>query len=223
MFDLDDVLVDFSEIMYQHIRLNWREYSRYFYDPGDLTLKKLMDRPVYNLNEWLIKKDYVEYTSEQYSALQLKIFSKFIKKFFSTDMYKTANPTEFARKTIMNPIYVESSTVDKIYILSRNITDTQDESKKKFVEKFFSHPKVQYISVRASEKKGETLKRLGIDFDLLVDDEIPNIRNIAEVFPRLDKKEFLIPEYGYNKMPAELQLLIESKGGIITYYNPFKK
>lgn len=41
MFDLDDVLVDFSEIMYQHIRLNWREYSRYFYDPGDLTLKKI--------------------------------------------------------------------------------------------------------------------------------------------------------------------------------------
>ena len=209
--------------MFKHIRMNWRQYSRYFYDPGDLTNEELMNRKVYSLNEWLIDKKYMDYTSEQYSALQVRIFSELINSFFTTDMYRDAVPTEFAKRTIMNPVYMESNTIDRVYILSRNVTDAQSESKEKFIKKYFSSPKVQYIPVTRKGSKGETLRKLGIDFNLFVDDEIPNIRNIMENFQQLEKKEFLIPQYGYNKMPPELRILIEEKGGIITYYDPFKK
>ena len=223
MFDFDDVLVNFSEIMYRAIRLNWREFSRYFKDPGDISNQILMARRAYNLNEWLIRPEYVEYTSEQYSALQIKIMAKFVEKIFSKDVYIDAEPTEFAKRTIMNPVYMENDNVSKVYILSRNITKTQNDSKEKFIKKYFNNSKVQYISVNKGERKSDAMKRCGIDFDLFIDDEIPNIRAVAEDFSSLNKKEFLIPKYGYNKMPPELQLLIEEKGGIITYYDPFKK
>ena len=62
-----------------------------------------------------------------------------------------------------------------------------------------------------------------MSFDVFIDDEIPNIRDMAEKFrDNLDKKEFIIPRYGYNEnMPKELKFLIEAKGGMVTYYEPF--
>jgi len=223
VFDLDDVLVDFSIEMYNNIRLNWRKYSRYFINKGILKNKELMERNVYNINEWLIKPQYKELTSGQYSALQLKIFGSLTKDFFGTDIYKNMVPNDFAKRTIMNPIYIESNIIKKVYILSRSITKEQMESKKAFVEKYFKSPKVEFIDVRSLDKKGEVIKKLGINFDLFVDDELPNIRNVAEVFDSLEGKEFLIPIYGYNKMQPDIQSLIEEKGGITIYYDPFKK
>ena len=208
--------------MYNNIRLNWRDYSRYFFDAGLLTNGVLMQRPIYKLNEWLILAKYKNLTSEEYSALQLKIFGKFLKTFFTKDIYSKLEPNEFAKKTLMNSVYINSPTISKVYILSKSLTPQQEESKKKFIKKYFNHNKIEFIHVPINGKKGEILKEYEIDFDLVVDDEIPNIRNIAEEFKDLTKKEFLIPEYGYNKMPIELKALIEEKGGIITYYNPFK-
>lgn len=181
-----------------------------------------MQRPIYKLNEWLILAKYKNLTSEEYSALQLKIFGKFLKTFFTKDIYSKLEPNEFAKKTLMNSVYINSPTISKVYILSKSLTPQQEESKKKFIKKYFNHNKIEFIHVPINGKKGEILKEYEIDFDLVVDDEIPNIRNIAEEFKDLTKKEFLIPEYGYNKMPIELKALIEEKGGIITYYNPFK-
>ena len=34
--DFDDVLVDFSKIMYRYIRENWRIFKKYFWDPGEV-------------------------------------------------------------------------------------------------------------------------------------------------------------------------------------------
>lgn len=208
--------------MYNDIRLNWRDYSRYFFDAGILTNEVLMQRPIYKLNEWLILAKYKNLTSGEYSALQLKIFGKFLKTFFTKDIYSKLGPSEFAKKTLMNSVYMNSPTINKVYILSKSLTSQQEESKRKFIKKYFNHNKIEFIHVPINGKKGEILKEYEIDFDLVVDDEIPNIRNIAEEFKDLTKKEFLIPEYGYNKMPIELKALIEEKGGIITYYNPFK-
>lgn len=209
--------------MYKDIRLNWRKYSRYFVNHGVISNEELMARNIYNLNEWLILSKYKDLTPYEYSALQLKIFGMFLKDFFLKDIYKDMEPTELAKKTIMNPVYMENNSIKKVYILSRNITEEQKESKEKFIKKHFCSPKVEFINVEAGEGKGDVMKKYNIDFDLFVDDELPNIRNVAEKFTNLDKKEFLIPKYGYNKMMIDIQALIEEKGGIITYYDPFKK
>ena len=73
------------------------------------------------------------------------------------------------------------------------------------------------------ETKSSVIKRNKIDFDVFIDDEIPNVRDVAETFREsLEKKEFIIPRYGYNDpMSKELKFLIETKGGIITYFEPF--
>lgn len=208
--------------MYDDILKNWRKYSRYFWNPGILKNEELMQRPIYKLNEWLILSKYIKMSSGEYSALQVKIFTEFLTDFFSKDIYSSLTPTVFARKTLMNPVYVNSNDIKKIYILSKSLTDAQKKSKERFIKRYFTNSKIEFIHVPANGKKGEILREYGIDFNLIVDDEIPNIRNIAEEFTDLTKKEFLIPEYGYNKMPIDLKALIEEKGGIITYYNPFK-
>lgn len=182
-----------------------------------------MSRKIYNMNEWLINPEFAKMQPGEYSALQLKIFGLFVKNFFSTDIYEDMIPNEFAKRTIMNPLYIESNNISKVVILSRNITDTQRESKERFIKRYFTNPKIEVVSVPASGKKGDFLKEMEIPFDMFIDDELQNIRNVAEVFKSLAGKEFLIPEYGYNKMLPDVQALIEEKGGVFTYYNPFKK
>lgn len=225
VIDFDDVLVYLSKKMYSNIRENWRIYKQYFWDPGELTTEQVQARHFYYMNEWLIHKKYKELSSEQYSALSLEIWCHFVETFFAKkDIYDDLEPSEFARKTLMNPLFLEDPVVSKIIILSRNVTIAQSESKKRFIEKYFNHPKISYIDVSKHESKGDVLINNKIDFDVLIDDELKNIRDITEKFKgKLDKKEFIIPHYGYNENLKELRVLIEEQGGIITFYEPFEK
>ena len=224
VMDFDDVLVDFSQAMYKYIRCNWRVFQKWFGDKGNLTTEEIQSRKLYNMNEWLILTKFQDLTSEEYVALQQRIFKEFENGFFNSDIYAYLEPTEFARKTLMNTIYIDDKLTKHVYIVSRNVTQEQSDSKERFIERYFNHPKITYINVEKRESKANALKNRNINFDVFIDDEIPNIRDIAEKFgDDLDKKEFIIPKYGYNKMPPELQYIIEEKGGIITYFNPFKK
>jgi hypothetical protein len=162
-------------------------------------------------------------TSEQYSALQIKIWKTLCKTCFDTDCYKTAEPTPFAKKTLMNPLFINDPKVEKVYIISRNVAEGQSKSKENFIKRYFNHPKIEYISVSKNMSKAQMLKELNIEWDVFIDDEIPNIRDVAENFKDLERREFIIPEYGYNRnMPQELRFLIESRGGIITYFDQFR-
>ena len=49
-----------------------------------------------------------------------------------------------------------------------------------------------------------------------IENELIDIRDLAENFD-LDRKEFLIPHYGYNHIDPYLKTLIEGKGGILNY------
>lgn len=133
-------------------------------------------------------------------------------------------PNNFAEKTLRNEMFLNDNINNReIYILSRNITDEQNQSKINFINKYFNNPKIKYISVGRYESKADVMKRVCPTFDAFFDDELTNIKKVAEAFESLEGKEFIIPEYGYNKMPIELRILIETKGGTIKYYNPFKK
>lgn len=225
VMDFDDILADLSVECYRSIRRNWRKYKKYFWDPGELTTEEVQKRPCFRMGEWLIQSKYKELSSGQYTTLQLKIHKMITDDFFvRDDIYDNLQPTEFAKKTLMNPLFIEDPLVSSVVILTRSLTKSQEESKERFIKKYFSNPKISVITVRGNESKAQALRENKIYFDVVVDDEIPNIRGIAEEYrDELEKKEFIIPEYGYNKMPPDLKLLIEGKGGSFTYYNPFKK
>jgi len=226
VFDFDDVLVDLSRLMYSNIRENWRVYKKYFWNPGELTTEQIHDREFFFMNEWLIQKKFIELTSEEYAALSIKIRSLFTSTMFNQpDIYGNSVPMEFAKKTLQNPLFLDSPNVSQVVILTRNVSDAQAESKERFIKKYFNHPKIKIITVRRGESKGQALLENNINFNVFVDDELPNIREVAELFrDNLNEKEFIIPKYGYNKnFPKELRFLIEENGGRITYFDPFKK
>ena len=65
------------------------------------------------------------------------------------------------------------------------------------------------------------IKANNMSFDVFIDDEIPNIRDIRSPF-RDNLISLFITSHGYNEnMPKELKFLIEAKGGMVTYYEPF--
>lgn len=221
--DFDDVLVNLSAEVFSRIRSNWRVFNRWFVDSGPLSAKEINDRKIFMFSEFLLKKEFLNITPKEYTALQIMINSEIKKRIFSDiRLYDSLEPTLFAKKTLLNEMFIGSDVIKKVFIVSRNITPEQRQSKENFIKKYFNNEKIEFIDVRADEDKSDAITEHGIDWNLFVDDELRNIRNIAEKTSSLDSKEFLIPKYGYNKLDKSLQLLIEGKGGAFTYYDPYK-
>jgi len=215
VFDMDEVLVDLSPPQYSFIRMNWVFFSRYFKDLGPLTRKKVLDRPLFFMDDWLMKD---EYSDEKYQDIQKLVKDFIIERYFSSDLYAVLKPTNFAQKTIMNPSFIEHKRVNKVYILTKTINEKMTESKKKFIKKWFNHPKVELVIVQLNEKKSDIMKKNNITWNVFVDDDLPNIIDFVQNYD-ITGKEFMIPKTGYNKMPLALDLLIKEKGGSYTYFD----
>ena len=223
VMDMDDVLVDMSFEMYKRIRKNWKKYNTWFVDLGPLTSEQVNSRFLYNISEWLIKKEYGE-DKEKYIKTMNMIFDEICKDVFNDSLYDYLEPTDFAKRTLLNPNYIDNSAISKVYILSRSVTKGQLESKERFINKFFNHPKISFIHVGRGENKGEVLKKNNINWDLFVDDELKNIFNVYNVYKDTIKdKNFLIPSLGYNSIfPKEIKYEIVSLGATVNYYEPYK-
>jgi hypothetical protein len=215
IIDMDEVLVNISPAQYKTIRLNWLWYSKFFKDLGPLTDKKVLMRPTFKLTDWLFKDEFLDNEEKVKKVIHKMI----VKDFFSTDLYAYLKPTEFAKKTVMNKAFIEHVRVKKVYILTRYVNDEMLKSKKRFVKKYFNHSKIEMIAVPLHEKKSDYVKKLKIDWNLFVDDEIKNIADFAENL-NIEGKEFLIPRLGYNEMPEILDILIRGKGAVYNYYEP---
>jgi len=122
----------------------------------------------------------------------------------------------------MNKFYIDSPEVTKVYIITKYVDDAMIQYKKNFIEKYFKSNKIEVLLVPKGESKADLIKEKGIEWNLLIDDELSNIKDFSEKF-NLTDKEFLLPRYGYNKMPAYLSILIKGKGGAFTYYDPTEK
>jgi len=216
VFDMDEVLVDISPMNYNYIRMNWRKYSLWFKDLGPMTAEQVLSRPEFYVDLWLLK-DSINESPERDSTISF-IKKNIFKDFFSQDIYSKLEPTEFARKTIMNKSFIEHNRVNKVYILTRVVNDEMIAFKKKFVKKWFDHPKVELIIVNLNEKKSDVLKRNNVNWNIFVDDELKNIIDFVEAYD-IKGKEFLIPKTGYNKMPLALDLIIKEKGGVCNYFS----
>jgi len=214
IFDMDEILFNISPYMYKKIRLNWAKFFPYFKDLGPLTDTEILDRPEFFITEWLIQDRFKDNVVVKRAAGN--ILSKLC---FTKDIYDHLEPTTLARNTLLNPEFINNGAVKKCIILSKYPTSRPEmlEGKKKTIQRLFEHEKIEFVPVRIDESKADTLKKMGIDWAIFIDDDIRNIRDFAEKFD-LSRREFLIPELGYNKMPPELALLIKEKGGTISYY-----
>jgi hypothetical protein len=215
IIDMDEVLVNISPGQYRAIRENWLRYNRFFNDLGPLKDKEILNRPTFKLVDWLLKDEYLN--SENAISVKEFLHKMICIDYFSTDLYANMQPTNFARKTVMNKAFIEHIRVKKVYILTRYIDEKMLESKKKFVKKYFKHSKIELIAVQLNEKKSDYIKKLNIDWNIFIDDEIKNIADFAENL-NIEGKEFLIPKFGYNEMPEILDILIKGKGAVYNYY-----
>ncbi len=217
IFDMDEVLVDISPEQYLSIRVNWRKYHRWFKDLGPLSEKQVLQRPLFKINEWLLKDEYNNLPEKEKEKVIDMIHKELTRDFFSTDLYDNLVPTALARKSLMNKMFIDSNRVGKVYILTRYIDENMLNSKKKFVKRYFNHPKIEMVPVKMTETKSEVVKRNNIQWSILIDDEIKNIRDFAENLD-ISGKEFLLPALGYNQMPLVLDILIKEKGSVYNYY-----
>jgi len=215
VFDMDEVLVDISPMQYQHIRNNWVRYSPWLKNLGPMTPQQVINRPIFFINEWMMRDEFKspEEKKKAMDAVKGMLFNSF----FNQDIYALLRPTKFAQGTIMNKSFIDHKRVNKIYILTRCTGPEMEVYKKKFLDKYFSHPKVEMLCVKMDERKSDVLKKNGINWNIFVDDEIHNIIDFAENFD-LQGKEFLIPKTGYNSMPLILDILIKEKGGVYNYF-----
>ena len=222
LFEFDDILTNTSYKVFSDIRKHWRIFNRWFVDSGPLTMSDVDSRKVFAMNEWLMKKEAIQMNSKEYLSLQLMIMSEMNKTVFSDyHFYDDMAPSKFAESTLMNKMYVDNDNIKDIFIISRNHTDAQDTSKRNFVKRYFNHPKIHYLPVKFDERKSHIIKSNGIPWNMCIENELIDIRDLAENFD-LDRKEFLIPHYGYNHIDPYLKTLIEGKGGILNYLEIMK-
>jgi len=219
VFDMDEVLVDISPIMYSTIRFHWRKYSKWFKDLGPLTPKEVHNRNLFLIDEWLLKEEIKALPEAELKELRKKIFKNLLFDFFNTDFYSYLKPTEFAKRTIMNPLFMDNMRVNKVYILTRYIPAAKNMVgfKKAFLEKWFNHPKVENIFIPSGKKKSDALKENNVVWNLFADDELKNIIDFIQNTD-INGKEFLIPKFGYNKIDPLTDLVIKEKGGAYSYY-----
>ena len=220
IFDMDEVLVNISPPMYRVIRANWRKYNRWFKDLGPLTDEQILARDNFYVDEWLIKDEIKNLPEEEFKEVKSVIFKFLLNDFFNDPkLYDALIPTEMARGTLMNPMFIDSDRVKKVYILTRYIpaATNMKAGKERFVKKFFDHPKIEMILVPSKKKKSDAIKEKGINWNVLVDDELRNIDDFIENMD-IEGKEFIIPAFGYNKMDPIRDIIIKEKGGVYSYY-----
>ena len=221
LVDMDDVLVRISPKFYSAIRKNWAHYSPWFMDYGMMSPEKVMDRPVFTMEGWLMKPEFLS-DLDQYKAIREVIYRHFAADFFSQDVYSDLEPTKLAKDILMNDALLARDEIKKIYILTRYPAEVPEmlQSKKDFCARFFRNKKIEMLPVPLYNTKAQAVTAAGIHWDLLIDDELSNIVDFID-HSDISGKEIMIPRYGYNKMSDLLKYSIEGKGAAYSYYDPW--
>lgn len=129
-------------------------------------------------------------------------------------------PTQLARKTLMNPVFLNSSGIKHVYICAKyNSTIKDDQAHKAaFISKWFGESdKLNTIFVSENENPADQIQKACPKWDLVVSDDIKIVQDLAK--NDIDHREFLLPSYGYNKASNELLTLIRLKSANLNYYD----
>lgn len=221
IFKLDDILINTTATVYRLIRQKWSRFNRWFIDFGPLNDNDVYDREYKNIYEWLLKPCFRNLDFDRFSAVINNISSDF-DTLIGNNVYKTYHINDIARNTVLNPAYIESPTINNIYIICDYIDDDDKKIKTDIINKYFKHNKTIIIYRKLGETLSSILKRDNISWNLIVTDDTDDIRDLAENCVRA-RKEFLLPKAKYVKLPIEVKTLIEYDQGSVNYYDPKNK
>jgi hypothetical protein len=217
VFDMDEVLVDIFPTVFMHFQRNIDKYEPYLLKDGVFDVDTINRRRENDLRVHLMKGEYLNLPSEQRREIVERIRAKKVDRdYWRSDMYTNLSPTGMGRG-IMESRFISGPRIRSVTILTFSSSEKLNEHKRRFVEKYFKHPKIKLVPVNGFGKnrisKSDKMKKLKLGWDSFVDDMEYNIRDFAESFPDLTGKRLYSPDMGYNQPSEELIKLIESKGG----------
>jgi hypothetical protein len=126
--------------------------------------------------------------------------------------------SEFFSERFLNPAFLQSDAVDKIYIYSKYIDAEMLRKKKEKIENTLKDPKIHFLPIPKNSNLYEVCNKNKIGWKMLV---TPNIYEIADMFRSpISKREFLVPHYKYIEIPSNLSDLVLRNECAIRYYDP---
>lgn len=215
----DNIVYDSAYNEYLHLAANSLEYSK-FLDLYTLRTKQdINNRPINNIIPWLLLPKYKNDKNILIGALAVVATIERY-KYYSADMYKSSMPTSFISKILNNAILENSSAINYFYIIVQALDQTDLKRKIDFINTAFpQNDKIKIISyVKTKDNDIYTsFKKAKVgDWKLLITDDLELVTKMAA--EKLDRKEFLLPEYGYDNIPHNVRQYIRDNGGSVTYF-----
>ena len=221
VFELDDVLIERSPAIYRLIRYNWSRFNRWFIDFGSLTAEDVYNRKFDNFYEWLLKPVFRNLSLDTFTQVIVEIEKIFSDRVVN-QIYCNTNITEFARRTLMNETYINSPTIENVFILSSYSTDVEREQKEDLIKTYFKHYKITPVLYNINDGPIKAITDMKLSWELFVTTS-PDLIKILSELSENNRKEFLLPKYPYIDIPNTTRALVEFSGGSINMYDPFVK
>jgi hypothetical protein len=225
VFDMDEVLVDIFPTVFMHFQKNIEKYEPYLVRDGVFDIDTINRRRDHDIRVHLMKGEYHSLPRDQRRLVVEKLRAKKVdREYWKSDMYANLSPTGLGR-AVMDGRFISGPRIRSVTILTFSSSEALNEHKRRFVEKYFNHPKIKLVPVMFGTKakrstKSDKLKRLKLNWDVFVDDMEYNIRDFAEGFEDIRGKRLISPDFGYNHPSEELLRLIAEKGATYERYIP---
>jgi succinate dehydrogenase flavin-adding protein (antitoxin of CptAB toxin-antitoxin module) len=216
--DCDEVLTDISPLWVSKILQDREWFEQYFTFPKELdnfdhktldSYKTVLSRKDFHLNKWL-SNQAMELTEDQ----KTEVFDRFYALYDNEDFYGECYPTKMCQGLQRASM---QSFVKKIYVVTRTSENTR-ESKEKFIRSFLGSNKVEIMFVGRNEKKSDYINQID-NVNMIIEDELSNIYDIAENCTHLKEIDLYIPYTGYNHPPEGFYEEMEKKTIKPIYYS----
>jgi len=225
VFDMDEVLVDIFPTVFMHFQRSIEKYEPYLAKDNVFDIDTINRRKDHDLRVHLMKGEYHSLPDDQRRLIVDRIRAKKVDRdYWKSDMYTHLHPTALGR-AVMEGRFLSGPRVRSVTILTFTSSEVLNEHKKRFVEKYLNHHKIKLVPVMFSTRskrstKSDKLKKLKLNWDVLVDDMEYNIRDFAESFADIRGKRLISPDFGYNHPSEDLLKLIAEKGATYERYIP---
>lgn len=205
--DCDEILVNISPKWARKILEN-REYYRPYLKVEELERyendeKKfnifVLNRPEFYLNKWL-SRDNIEIPSD--------VLKNYLDIHNEEDFYYDLPITSMAigLKKLAN-----HSSVKSIYVISRHSSNSKSlNSKLNLIKSLFPEDKLIIRIPKQGESKADYVKDIDIEYGMIFEDEICNIKDYLSKTENVKNCYLYIPKFGYNIPDQEaLDLILE--------------
>ena len=230
ILDCDEVLVETSpravELMHApEVRDFYGKFLRLSDDFNLAQMTPLINsRPIYYLNEWLMRK---EVSDELYEDYQEQLIPHMLDLFSRDDFYTGLQPTRLGATVAR---MLRAGTINRAIIISKvtKYDSAGIASKERFLKSLFSglmeRVDIYYLPATGDSKKSDVVNSLSEpvrqDVAFFADDHIENIKDMVENTDLTDY-QLLVPSYGYNSNISSLdQPLLREKRAELLFYSP---